>query len=196
MAYMSLLEGMYNGIGEGNISWFPNRMDLLKRIITETKPTKLIEIGFNMGHSAKLTIDSILSIDDPEYQQQEKIFYIFDICKEEYVKPNFAILNEFYKNEKIKIIFIEGNSKDTLDRTLSEHNISNLDFVNIDGEHTEEAVISDILSVKDRMKLNGTIYIDDYNYVVIQNGINRVDWLGYTKSVEANAQVLCVKKVR
>jgi hypothetical protein len=51
---MELLEGMRNDCQEGNISWFPERQKSLSEIITKLKPTNLIQIGFNMGHSALL----------------------------------------------------------------------------------------------------------------------------------------------
>ncbi len=59
---MELLEGMRNDCQEGNISWFPERQKTLRDLIGNYKPQSLIQIGFNMGHSALLICDAIASM--------------------------------------------------------------------------------------------------------------------------------------
>lgn len=181
---MTLLPGMTN-CGEGNISWFPERMNLLHSLILENKPLNLIETGFNMGHSSLLIGASILQAmdQDSEYSSKKINFYVFDICVHPCVKSNFQIVKEFFQH-KINMVFIEGSTHETLKPFLHSNNIY-LDFAEIDGDHSYEGVQNDTNAVINRMNPNGIIYIDDYNsskipFDSVNRGVNDLIWDAYS----------------
>ena len=169
---------MYQGPGEGNVSWFPVRQLVLAGLILKCRPETIIEIGFNMGHSCKLVMDTLLEIKDPDCQNQIKI-YVFDICAHDYTEPNFEILKEEYEKFGFELVLIKGSSLDTLSNFLK--NIDHVDFSNIDGLHTPEGVTSDFNNLKDKTSKDGIIFIDDYNSPVLpekelSSTIDTLDW--------------------
>jgi predicted O-methyltransferase YrrM len=203
---IQLLEGMING-GEGNITWFPERQELLCRLIKETKPKTLIETGFNMGHSALLICNTIKELKDSdiEYREAKVNFYIFDICEHECVKPNFNILKENFK-DIINLHFIEGSTFDTL-KDFNTIDNQLIDFAEIDGCHTYEGVQNDVKCVLEKISVGGIIYIDDYksskfNIDGVNRGVDDLDWSkfspNYTDGVfwvkNLGAQVIQEKK--
>jgi predicted O-methyltransferase YrrM len=176
---IKLLEGMIDGQGEGHIGWFPERQQKLTEIITSSKPSNLIEIGFNKGHSALLILNTIsfLKKIDKEYSNKEINFLIFDICGYSYTEPNFEILKKYFSN--INMELIKGSSLDTVKPYLEEKNIK-FDFIEVDGLHTNEAVYQDILNTCQYINDNGIIYVDDYKSTKvpcdIDKGVEKFDW--------------------
>lgn len=175
---MELLDGMYNGVGEGNISWFPDRMDLLQKIMINLNPTLLVEIGFNMGHSCKLMCDTLIK----KYGNGvHRRIYCFDVCVREYAEPNFKIMKPFYEKFNIDLVFIKGDSAITLPEYLNSNNIVDIEFANIDGDHTYEGATRDFNNLKDRIKIGGLVYIDDYRagQPGVDKAIDNFDWTSF-----------------
>jgi len=150
----------------------------------QVKPKKIVEIGFNAGHSCKLILDTVLEVNDPEYQSQTKEVYIFDICTHQCVEPNFEILKAFYQKHNINMTLIKGSSFDTLTKFLEDKD--QLDFVNIDGCHSTESVINDFYAVRNKIALKGVIYVDDYaiyalplNFPEMTKAIENLDWTSF-----------------
>lgn len=184
-----LLEGMYDlhnfreisETGEGKITWFPERVSLLKDLISRIEdPRTLIEVGFNLGHSAKIVCDNLIKRDNTVNRN----FYIFDICFHGYIENNFEIMKNHYKKFNITLFLIKGSSLDTLEKTLNELNIIDIDFANIDGLHTPEGVTNDFNAIKDRMRKNGIIHVDDYNSIQcpeieLSIAIDKLDWSSF-----------------
>ena len=63
---MELLNGMIKSSGEGNISWFENRQDKIVQLIRNIKPEYIMELGFNMGHSALLICNTIMELKESD----------------------------------------------------------------------------------------------------------------------------------
>lgn len=176
-----LLSGMVGTGTEGNISWFENRQEKLVSLISEIKPEYVMELGFNMGHSAILICESIMKLKsvDEEYRNKEVQFYIFDICHHETVKPNFEILSTTYKGN-INFVLIEGDSMDSIPSFFKDNNIK-FDFIEIDGNHSYDYVRADIMNSWNNLSTDGIIYVDDYRSSRIQipdvdNGVDSLDW--------------------
>jgi len=93
---IKLLDGMLEAGCEGNISWFENRQEKLTELITELRPKNILQIGFNVGHSALLICNIIknLKLVDKHYYLEEVNFKIFDICICEATIPNFEFLKK------------------------------------------------------------------------------------------------------
>jgi hypothetical protein len=181
---MILLEGMVESGCEGNISWFENRQEKILELITELKPKNLIEIGFNIGHSALLICEKIKNLkkENSEYSKTKINFYIFDICVCDATKPNFEILKKHYE-EFLNLHLIEGSSLETVPLFIKSNNVL-FDFIEVDGCHTYECVIEDVKNTINSLNKNGVMYIDDYKssafpIVDVDNGVDGIDWSGF-----------------
>ena len=53
------------------------------------------------------------------------------------------------------------------------------DFVEVDGFHEGIWPKNDIDSTITKIKKNGVIYIDDYNYVGVKNAVESTDWSNF-----------------
>lgn len=181
---MNLLEEMIEAPCEGNISWFENRQEKLKELITITRPKYLIEIGFNIGHSALIICSLIADLkkQDINYLNKRVDFFIFDICVCEATKYNFEILKTKFK-KYINLHLIEGSSIETIPVFFEENKIL-FDFIEIDGCHTYDCVREDVLNTINNLSENGIIYIDDYKSNVfpiseVDRGVESIDWQDY-----------------
>jgi len=182
---IELLTGMYDQGWEGHIGWFESRQKKLREFIRGLYPVNLIEIGFNMGHSCKLICDVILELkrNNVNYEGIEVNFYVFDICSYGCVESNFKILQEYYRNNNIKLSLIQGSSLDTVEPFLRDFD-SLFDFIEIDGLHTSDGVYEDIIHTYEKIRRGGIIYVDDYKSTEIpcpqiEEGVNRVNWDKY-----------------
>jgi len=182
---MNLLPGMKTDCNEGNISWFPNRQNLLSNLIKESKPKQIIQIGFNMGHSAFVICDTIASLrQSGEYGETPVIITVFDICEHECTVPNFEILSEEVKKYGIYMNLIPGSSLETIPQYLSTCDTL-FDFVEVDGGHTFDCVTSDTTLTASRLTPGGIIYIDDYNSSEanipdVDKGVDVINWENFT----------------
>ena len=181
---IELLPGMRNDCTEGNISWFPERQQTLIDIIIERKPKNLIQIGFNMGHSALLICDIIVQMKNKnEYGEGPVSIHVFDICEHECTIPNFNILAEEAKKHEIYLNLIPGSSLDTIPKFMMSNDFI-FDFIEVDGCHTFDCVIQDVMNTAPRLKVGGLIYIDDYRSTrapipAVDKGIETINWEGY-----------------
>ena len=182
---MELLEGMISGRGEGNISWYPERMYTLQDLVYQTKPKNIIEIGFNEGHSMKLICDALLKLksDDPDFNQEPIKIFIFDDCRYENVVYNHTILADHYRKFNIHLNLIPGNSLEVVPRVLDTVN-TKFDFIEIDGCHSYECVSGDMNNVINFVNDNGIIYFDDYKSTKdptkgVDLAIDSFDWKGF-----------------
>ena len=182
---MELLKGMILGGGEGNISWYPERMHTLQDLISQTKPKNIIEIGFNEGHSAMIICNTLTKLiqEDSSYNKNPIRFFIFDSCKYGCTTTNFEIMKNHFANWNIHLHLFPGDSGDTLPRVLDTANIK-FDFIEIDGCHLEDCVREDINNVVHFVNDDGIIYLDDYKSTKdptegVDKVIDSFDWKGF-----------------
>lgn len=127
---------------EGHATLTEKTCDVIKQVYDIAKPKKMLEIGFNAGHSAFgwLTLC-------PDLQ-----YHSIDICKHSYTRSHAQKLKEVFG---ARFMFGAMNSMDAKD-----HMIKDYDMVFIDGDHEAEALKHDY----DICKTAGTkwILIDDY----------------------------------
>jgi len=181
---MELLNGMITTSGEGNISWFGNRQEKLVELIREIKPENIMELGFNMGHSALLICKTIMDLknNDPIYFSKKIQFYVFDICEHNTVKHNLQVLWETYKDH-ITFTLVEGNSLESIPNFFKQNNIK-FDFIEIDGCHTYNCVRNDVMNSWNNLSSRGVMYIDDYRSTTcsipdVDNGVDSLDWSNF-----------------
>jgi len=180
---MELLEGMRTDCYEGNISWFPHRQKTLKDIIEGYKPTTIMEIGFNMGHSMKLICDTLLELKSQDKITEPIRIFVFDICEYECTTHNFNIMADVYKQYGIYLNLIPGNSIETIPQFFKYNDIT-FDFIEIDGCHIYNYVKNDINNTIDKIKNGGLIYIDDYKSTKgpipdVDSAVDEFNWVGW-----------------
>jgi predicted O-methyltransferase YrrM len=182
---MELLKGMITGCGEGNVSWYPERIHTIKDLITQHKPKNIIEIGFNEGHSALLICNTLVELiqEDNWYNASPIRLFIFDICKYECSMSNFEIIANHFRKWNIHLHMVQGDSLSTVPRTLDTI-MENFDFIEIDGCHLKDCVYNDIINTYGRLNENGILYVDDFNstkdpHPEIDDVVKGIDWEGF-----------------
>ena len=147
---------------EGHTAFYPNKIENLIKYSKMINPGSLIiEIGFNLGHSAH----AILS-----YADSPKRFVSFDICSHQYVKPSW----EYFKTHYDCFETVDGDTKITLPDFTSK-NQGIFDLVHLDGGHGLDVVCSDIENSKKLVKLGGHIIVDDTNISEVGSSLRMSD---------------------
>jgi predicted O-methyltransferase YrrM len=115
---------------EGHIYDVPEQVDLILKIISDCNLKKILQIGFNVGHSAELFLSetkaSVIS-----FELNSNLF-ISDLC---------VLLNKGYK-KRHKIVY--GNSKLTIPKYIADNPKLKFDLIFIDGGHDLRTAYSDI----------------------------------------------------
>lgn len=128
-----------------------------------TKSDKILEIGFNAGHTALLMLAA----------NENCHIYSFDTCSHIYTKPCLNYLNLNFNN---RITMYEGNSHDTLKKCHEDNPNLKVDAIHIDGCHAYLHANIDFFLTKKFAK-NGTYCIfDDTNNTALKSL-----WDGYVK---------------
>ena len=113
-----------------------------------------LEIGFNAGHSAALTLNNFPNIK----------YTAVDICLHTYTKPCAKYLIDKFDN------FIDlciGDSTEILNRIPFEY-----DRIHIDGDHSYEGAKADLLNCYNLLRNNGLILVDDSDFKSVEAAIN------------------------
>ena len=118
------------------------------KILNDTSPTKIMEIGFNAGHSAELFLEN-----------SEAVVYSFDLGEHfhQYLKYGKQYINKNYPN-KHTLIF--GDSTQTVP-TFSANNDIKFDLIFIDGGHDYEIAYADLMNCRKLANKNTIIIMDD-----------------------------------
>ena len=132
---------------EGHIYDVPEQVDLITKIIESSKLKKVLQIGFNVGHSAELFL-SKTKASVTSFELNSNVF-ISDLC---------VLLNKSYKRRH-KIIY--GNSRLTLPVYILDNPKSKFDLIFIDGGHDLKTVSSDIENCFKLSHSKTIIIIDD-----------------------------------
>ena len=121
---------------------------LLYRIVSYFKPQTIIEIGTSLGIST-----SYIAKASPDSK-----IYTLEGCSEtiKIAQKNFSHLG--LKNIKI----IEGDFKDTLDRTISQ--IEDIDLAFIDGNHNQHATLEYFNLIMENVNENAILIFDDIHW--------------------------------
>lgn len=133
----------YKKTEEGHASLTDRTCEAIKEIYEIAQPKRILEIGFNAGHTAFGWLSMF-----PELH-----YHSIDICKHDYTITHAKKIEEKF-GERFKF----GN-KDS--KTLTSDNIQGYEFVFIDGDHSLRGINHDYWICKNA----GTkwILIDDYD---------------------------------
>ena len=140
---------------EGFSQQIPGQVEFLKNIANNFKIKNIMEIGFNAGHSAELFLSS-----NPNAN-----IVSFDIGIHNYLKLGKEFIDENYPNRHTLII---GNSLNTVPEYFKKEN-KKFDLIFIDGDHTYETAIQDLLNCKN--------LAHDKTIVIMDDTMNNKNWI-------------------
>ena len=133
---------------DGNVGQIIEQQSKLKEILDQSNPKKILEIGFNAGHSSELflsnTSATVLS---------------FEIKKNDCVKAIHNHLNKLYDNRH-SIIY--GDSKETIPQYIYENPDERFDLIFIDGGHELITAQTDLLNCMSLSHESTVVIMDDY----------------------------------
>jgi predicted O-methyltransferase YrrM len=167
-AHINSLDAIVKAIGEtleGNCMYFhqsdfqtsPAFLNKQLNLVTLAKQSsRILEIGFNAGHSALL----LLMTAPPN-----TVFRFFDIAEHSYVKPCYEYLKSAFPERDMELIV--GDSKVTLPAWFQEHP-EPFDLIHVDGGHDYECVKADVHSAFLLSKKGTILLMDDMDNVHVQ----------------------------
>ena len=164
---------------EGHMQVQQNVVDMWLKIKNHTSFCSMIEIGFNVGHSSVIVLSLFddVSVNSFDINRTERTQQGADIVKEKFNdRHNFYSYNTLTLREDIK-------NKNFV--------LPNADLIFIDGGHSFEVALNDIMIAKE----NNISYVvvDDSNIDTVRSAINAVDFL---TEIETWAYVYQKKKTK
>lgn len=159
---------------EGNVYCDISSNNIINEFVVKQKnisnlsknKNKIIEIGFNAGHSLLLML-----LENPKAE-----YLLFDLGIHSYTKPCFEYLKNSFSDTKINIIY--GDSIETVKNYINNNpNEKNqFDFIHIDGGHEINILDNDFTNSIELLKNDGLLLIDDTNCEHINNYvINKIN---------------------
>lgn len=111
------------------------------------KVTKILEVGFNAGHSSYLFLSA----------RPDVTVVSFDLGDHEYVARAKAFIDTKFPGRHTLVL---GDSRKTLAKYRTDHE-STFDVLFIDGGHDYDVAIADILNCQGMAKPSGLVVMDD-----------------------------------
>lgn len=137
-----------------NDALLTKRINLLE---IASKGKKILELGFNAGHSALLLLLGC----DPDAE-----ITFLDIGIHPYVKPCFDYINSISRVKKQLVI---GNSLVYLPKiVLKDGQREIYDIIHMDGGHTPDCVVNDMILLYMLLKPGGYMIIDDTEGFILE----------------------------
>ena len=157
------------GAVEGHTGQCPPESQRIRQLAQSSNAKRLMEIGFNAGHSAHALLNAC----------PEATLVSFDIGEHGYGRIGKEFIDATYPGRHTLVI---GDSRETIPRSDEEK----VDFLFIDGGHTVDVACADIKNCKRLCGPDTVVVIDD---VVTNNKAWEAEWSrGPTAAWEA-AQV-------
>jgi hypothetical protein len=148
---------------EGHMQIQENVIVLWNRVQELTNFKSVIEIGFNVGHSSTI----ILSLFD------DVTITSFDISRNIRTKEGANLVKEKFKNRHSFFSYNTLDLRNDINKDIFK--FPKADIIFIDGGHTFEVALNDIMIAKENfIKF---ILIDDTNMLEVKQAINSVSFL-------------------
>jgi predicted O-methyltransferase YrrM len=154
------------------ISAFTVKQSNLRELVKGQR--KIVEIGFNAGHSALFMIDS-----NPDAE-----YLFFDLGFHRYTSKCFEYISKAFPGTKMSIVY--GDSTVTVRQFIeaNEGLKNTFDLIHIDGGHEKHVLDSDYNTSVDLVSADGAILVDDTEYSVVGNYVRELVSSGRAHRVE------------
>lgn len=136
---------------EGHVAGL--QAEQLKNFLKEHSEIRsVMEIGLNGGHSAEIFFDHCPNLEH---------FVSFDICYWPYVEK---VVDFFTQKFGTVFSFVRGDSAQSVPAFARHFPSMKFDLIFIDGNHSFEGCMADIVNCKALADKNTLLLIDDYTY--------------------------------
>jgi predicted O-methyltransferase YrrM len=135
-------------ISEGYITG-TQKTGLIQDIQRARETSKILEIGFNAGHSAEFFLT----------HTDCKKLVSFDIGTHDYLQFGLEYMQRKYGD---RFSLITGDSKITVPEYAAAHPDEKFDLIFIDGGHNYDCIFADLLNCRQLAYKDTLIIIDDY----------------------------------
>jgi predicted O-methyltransferase YrrM len=147
-ALTSYLNARGHGGYEGNVSSVPEQAADLVRLASDPSVKTMMEIGFNAGHSALSLLSAspnttLISFDLNAYSSVQ--------CAKEYIDTAFPGRHTL----------IIGDSTTTVPAFSAANPTKTFDLIFIDGGHTFDVALTDLLNCKHLARADTVVIMDD-----------------------------------
>jgi predicted O-methyltransferase YrrM len=119
----------------------------------------IAEIGLNAGNSAEHFLKCCPAL---------KKFVSFDINKYPYTAHAVEYFTRYYKGF---FEFVPGDSAFTVSEYAKKFPEQKFDLIYIDGDHSYESSMSNLIRCKDLAHSNSLVWINDYNFSDVQRAV-------------------------
>jgi predicted O-methyltransferase YrrM len=141
------LTHLHSNLNEGYMT-SPQKKQFMKELKKHGGIKRIAEIGLNAGHSAEMFFHSCPGLE---------AFFSFDLNEHPYT--NVAV--EYFQNKyRGRFVFIEGDSSTTVPAFAKSHAVL-CDLIYIDGGHTYESCLHDIMNCKLLAHPKTILWVDD-----------------------------------
>lgn len=132
---------------------------------------RICEIGFNAGFSAYLLLSG--AVQGSAAANQKPHMLIFDLGEHRYAAPALEALRADV-GDRATVEACWGDSRTGVAQWLHSHptEIGSFDVVHVDGGHSIDCIISDMLSAVILTRPGGLIIVDDVNDLMILDVVN------------------------
>ena len=135
-------------ICEGHIAQNKAQVEKMKEICLAIKPTNILEIGFNAGHSSALMLE-----------HTNACIVSVDLCEHAYTYDGKEMIDNIFPERHI---LIKGNSTEVLAGDEVPH--LHYDIIFIDGGHSYNVCKSDLIKCEKYASPDTIIIVDDIVY--------------------------------
>jgi predicted O-methyltransferase YrrM len=144
-----------------------NQPEYFKNLLEENqhKIQKIVEIGFNAGHSSELFL----------LYHPTSTVVSFDIMKHSYVRLGKKYIDTKYPNRHS---LVPGNSLSSVPDFIEIYPEIKFDLIFIDGGHSYTNALNDIQNCRGFAHKNTIVVIDDYCYPTVKQAFDECVALG------------------
>jgi len=125
----------------------------------------LVELGqeFRFNNVMEIGCRTGISICQLLYHQKimSKRVVLFDLFNDAFVYPNLVRMNLKHLGIQKEPVFIAGDSKVTVPRFFQDNPSEKMDYILVDGDHSREGAMTDLLNVEPMLAEGGMIVFDD-----------------------------------
>ena len=157
-SYLDFVRNFYRkGIATFGRDWvYADINTVLIGLARRLSPSSYLEIGVRRGRSMAMVVS----------QAPGCRIVGFDLWVENYAgmeNPGPRLVREELANAGFvgELLFVDGDSRDTVPRYFEEHAAEFFDIITVDGDHSAEGARRDLENVMPRVKIGGALVFDD-----------------------------------